>query len=110
MFSFDGICPHCGSEKGFNAFGVSAYVISDRDYEQFPLTPTEQRIQEAREGMNLPTMRPLKDQQLTFTLAGECRRCTCPFWLPASHWGRTSLKSASASPRQGEQRTVSHAS
>lgn len=58
MFSFDGICPHCGSEKGFNAFGVSAYVISDRDYEQFPLTPTEQRIQEAREGMNLPTMPP----------------------------------------------------
>ncbi len=78
MFSFDGICPHCGSEKGFNAFGVSAYVISDRDYEQFPLTPMEQRIQEAREGMNLPAMRTLKDQQLTFTLAGECRRCHMP--------------------------------
>ena len=81
MFSFDGICPHCGSEKGFNAFGVSAYVISDRDYEQFPLTPTEQRIQEAREGMNLPAMRTLKDQQLTFTLAGECRRCHMPLSL-----------------------------
>ena len=110
MFSFDGICPHCGSEKGFNAFGVSAYVISDRDYEQFPLTPMEQRIQEAREGVNLPAMQTLKDQQLTFTLAGNAAAVTCPFWLPASHWGRTSLKSASASPKQGGQRTVSRAS
>lgn len=32
MFSFPGICPHCHSDRGFHAFGMSAYQSAKDDY------------------------------------------------------------------------------
>lgn len=79
MLTFDGQCPHCNSDKGFNAFGMSCYIIGDRDYGKFPLTEMEKRLKDAREYLG----RENSEQddlsaQASFSLAGECRKCHMP--------------------------------
>lgn len=80
MLTFDGHCPHCGSDKGFNTFGMSYYIIGDRDYGNFPLDEKEKRLKAAKETMDLPFDRRHDDlyMQTSFSLAGECRKCHKP--------------------------------
>lgn len=90
MITFDGTCPHCGSDKGFNAFGMSLYVIGDRDYEKHPLTESEKKLKLAKEcmdeGAGLPAYVHNNDLYIEadFSLAGECRKCHKPIVATAS--------------------------
>ena len=36
MFIFQGTCPHCHSDRGFAAFGMSTYILGDYDYSKTP--------------------------------------------------------------------------
>lgn len=80
MVTFDGQCPHCGSDKGFNAFGMSLYVIGDRDYEKLPLNELEKKLKYASDYLGVPTSKEHNDiyKQANFSLAGECRKCHKP--------------------------------
>lgn len=80
MFTFDGHCPHCDSDKGFNAFGMSYYIIGDRDYEKFPLDELQKKMKQAKETIDLPLDKTHDDLfvQTEFSLAGECRKCHKP--------------------------------
>lgn len=67
MFSFAGRCPHCSSDRGFLAFGLSHYLIGEYDYSKNPLQ--EKGI----------LMRKREDNPLTeFSLAGTCMQCQKP--------------------------------
>ena len=80
MFIFDGRCPHCHSDKGFSVFGISDYIIGDRDYVRYPLTNEEKEGKEIRENVIASVIPPPKEeeQQFGFSLAGECRACHKP--------------------------------
>lgn len=67
MFIFQGTCPHCHSDRGFAAFGVSNYVIGDYDYSKTPVI--EKVIFEKRRENN-----PL----INCSLAGSCLSCKKP--------------------------------
>lgn len=67
MFIFQGTCPHCHSDRGFMAFGMSHYVVGDYDYSKTPAT--DRNILEKRRENN-----PL----LNFSLAGSCLSCKKP--------------------------------
>lgn len=77
MLTFDGHCPHCHSDKGFNAFGISCYIIGDRDYEAFPLTDQEVILNDAYE-LTGGSVANNVTTQAVFSLAGECRKCHQP--------------------------------
>ena len=67
MFTFEGKCPHCCSDRGFVAFGMSDYLIGDYDYQNVP--PHDRRILEQRRENNPLTL---------FSLAGNCLTCKTP--------------------------------
>lgn len=70
MFTFDGHCPHCGSDRGFVAFGISEYVIDSSYYEHDPKKPA------ANIELTLNVSQgTLKTQ---FSLAGNCIYCKTP--------------------------------
>lgn len=67
MFEFEGHCPHCYSDRGFHAFGASAYTIGEYDYSKN--SPQEKEILKERR----------KDNPLSlFSLAGTCIACNGP--------------------------------
>ena len=67
MFEFQGRCPHCSSDRGFFAFGVSVYTVGEYDYSKNSLQ--EKAILQERR----------KDNPLTeFSLAGTCIACKSP--------------------------------
>lgn len=104
MLTFDGHCPHCGSDKGFNAFGASCYIIGDRDYEVFPLKEDEKLLLMAHKMTN-GTVGSDANIQAAFSLAGECRRCHKPV-VATCHTLCPHLKDCLAC-LQEEKRTIS---
>ena len=80
MITFDGQCPHCGSDKGFNAFGMSLYIIGDRDYEKLPLNAEEKSLKSVIDDYGHPIRDAHSElfSQADFSLAGECRKCHKP--------------------------------
>ncbi len=67
MFIFQGTCPHCHSDRGFAAFGMSTYILGDYDYSKTPAI--DRAILEKRRENN-----PL----VSFSLAGSCLSCKKP--------------------------------
>ena len=67
MFIFDGTCPHCRSDKGFVAFGLSPYLIGEYDYSKTPLRDRE-ILERNRE----------KNPLILFSIAGNCHKCKKP--------------------------------
>ncbi|MBQ7607484.1 MAG: DUF4145 domain-containing protein [Desulfovibrionaceae bacterium] len=67
MLYFEGTCPHCHSDKGFLAFGLSMYTIGEYDYSHNTLE--ERKILEEKRKHNPQTL---------FSLAGECLSCHTP--------------------------------
>ena len=67
MFIFQGTCPHCHSDRGFVAFGMSTYILGDYDYSK--TLAIDRTILEKRRENN-----PL----VSFSLAGSCLSCKKP--------------------------------
>lgn len=77
MLTFEGYCPHCGSNRGFNAFGISNYLIEERDREVFPLSEHEKELETIYK-VNGGGAGMLPGPQTRFSLAGECIKCHKP--------------------------------
>ena len=67
MFTFEGHCPHCYSDRGFLAFGCSSYLIGQYDYSR--CSPQERERLALRHKENPP---------VEFSLAGTCLHCKQP--------------------------------
>lgn len=67
MFHFKGRCPHCGSDQGFTAFGVSGYVITQYDATKIPAPEWKILYDKCQ-----------KDPLAQFSLAGQCQNCKMP--------------------------------
>lgn len=67
MFTFEGHCPHCHSDRGFHAFGASEYLIGEYDYSKTPFQEA-QVLQKRREN----------NPNTFFSLCGSCIACKKP--------------------------------
>lgn len=97
MFEFQGRCPYCSSDRGFFAFGVSAYTVGEYDYSKN--SPQEKAILQERR----------KDNPLTeFSLAGTCIACKSPIvaLCRASLTTRSEIESCIGHREKGTNRTV----
>lgn len=70
MFTFEGKCPHCGSDRGFHAFGISPYLAAVDDYRAHPL------IMEQLQDKTCPN--PVNNSVAEYSLAGTCLNCKKP--------------------------------
>lgn len=67
MYTFAGTCPHCGSDRGFQAFGSSPKLIIEKDYSTVPVS---------HRGIEMK--HDEKNPYVKFSLAGVCLTCQQP--------------------------------